>query len=137
MASAPDDGENSIVRSGFRRVNKNARRFVPGFLPRLQHNDPLYTADVPNPSRHCETGGRRDLRDSVGLTLANFQNRSPARPEKSRKVGEQVTHQLKTVKTAVESSRRVMTDLNRYPFDVIRRHIGEVCNNQVPWRSGR
>ncbi len=110
---------------------------VPASLPRLQHDDPLHTANVPNPSRHCETGRRRDLGYSVSLALPNLQNCTPAGPEKARKVGEQVTHQIKAVGATVESSRRVMTDLNRYPLDIIRRHIGKVCNDQVPWRSGR
>jgi hypothetical protein len=110
---------------------------VPDGLTNLQHDHALHTTDIPNPARHSEISGAGELSNSIRLPLPNLQNRSPAGSEKSRKIGEQPTNKIEAIIAAIEGRYRVMTNFDRRPFNIIRRHVGEVCNDQVPRRSDR
>jgi hypothetical protein len=110
---------------------------VPGFLTRLQHDHPLHPAHVPHPASRGKADGRGETDNGLRLAFSNFQDRAPTRPEKTRQIGKQAAHQNEAVTAAVESRRRVMTDLDRHSPDIIRRHVGKVRYDQIPRRSDR
>ena len=109
----------------------------PGSLPRLQHDDPLHSANVSNPPGDRKTGFFGHLRNRLRLPVPDLQNRSPTDPENARQISEQSTHQIEAILTAVEGRPRVVTNFDWHPPDIIRRHVGKVCDNHVPRRIDR
>jgi len=110
---------------------------VPARLPRLQHDHPLHTTDISGPPRHGEASGICELGNGIHLPLPNFQSRSPTDPENTRQIGKQTAHQIEAILTAIEGRLGVVTNFDRHPVDVIRRHVGEVCDDQIPRRLDR
>jgi hypothetical protein len=102
----------------------------------LHHDDPLHPTDIPGSSRHRQTHLIGELENSLCLAITNLQHRTPAASEKAGKVVEEPTNQIEAIGTAIEGLPRIMPNFRRYPANIIRRHIREICSDQVPRRSG-